>query len=192
MNAQSSSPSPRPRPSAADDDILEEAAKLIVEELIREYGEGIVEGEKDLATEQITEAIGYSDDGYKICRDLESEGWDPDARMVAIFDDVSVHKRRVLDERVKAWVAAEGVTPEFKVGDRVQFYRHNPKVGLYDGEIVKVYPDRAEYVIEVKSLGHVRTGAGVHGLVIPFENCSPLPATQLAQPGATNAEGGGT
>ena len=43
------------------------------------------------------------------------------------------------------------------------------------GEIVKIDAERAEYTVFCAEDGHVRSGQGTYGYVIPYEDVSSVP-----------------
>lgn len=59
-----------------------------IAEWLRELGDD-PDADRDTAIEHVAKAIriGWGD-GYKAARQLENDGWDPDARLVEILDGV--------------------------------------------------------------------------------------------------------
>lgn len=102
-------------------------------------------------TDVIQDAIEF--DGYKLAKELENDGWIPDAGLVDILEGVDSAIHGVVAEKTKLWVADNKITPMFKQGDTVQFYsgwynRKKPQSGKVEvGEIMKVLADTAEYLI---------------------------------------------
>jgi hypothetical protein len=61
----------------------------------------------------------FSDDGYAIARDLERDGWQVDAELVAILDDTANLRRKWYQIARSKWVADEGIVIPFGLGDTV-------------------------------------------------------------------------
>jgi hypothetical protein len=138
---------------------------------------GSVDDEED-SLENLFQALSgaFDWDGYQLARRLEDRFcWSPDARLVEILSDAEHHRYRAHKDAVAAWVAANGATPKFKVGDRVRYrsFHHGPQ----EGEITHVDAAQLRYTVFVAALGHVRKGQGVHGSILEEEQLSLAPET---------------
>lgn len=56
--------------------------------------------------------------------------------------------------------------PTFAVGDKVKALYQRKTV---EGEIARINAEKAEYTVFCESLGHVKTGCGINGLIVGFE-----------------------
>ena len=120
----------------------------------------------------IFSAIEYDDDAYQIAKNLEHAGWDPDTGLVDLLDDVA-HQRHLAHKEIvyRNWILTHGVTAKFVVGDQVTFtFKGKNEIG----EIIRIYPDTAQYTIHCPQHGHVKKGAGTHGHIINFEECTTI------------------
>lgn len=111
----------------------------------------------------------YRGDGYELAKKLESEwGISPNTELVEILNSLDTHIRRACREAEKKWVKDCWITPKYSIGDKVHVSRKNK---IYEGEIVEIRSDLAEYVIFVEELGHVREGeSGTLGAIEHFED----------------------
>lgn len=119
--------------------------------------------------DDIRDAIEHEDDGYKIVRALERDGWSVDRELVDILDDAIFERIEAHKSAVKAWVTTNNVSPKFSVGQRVTFKQRPFDKETVTGEVTKVVDDEATYVVFVESLGHVRNGPGTYGICVPYE-----------------------
>lgn len=155
------------RPTIRDERVLQAAAKELLAEFNKGTGEGLSE---DDALYSIVEAITWEDDGFRICRELENNGWDCDAEMVDIMDNAAAYKYRHHRELLAEWVKENSITPPLCVSARVRFvHRGEQRVGT----IRSINADAAEYTVFCEELGHVREGLGTHGTIVKYEDCWP-------------------
>lgn len=121
--------------------------------------------------EDIFSAIEYEEDSYKIAKSLEYAGWDPDGELVDILDVVGRYRYEAYKDHVyNSWILKHGVIPKFSIGDSVVFAHRGRQE---TGEIIRVYPEMAQYTIHCPQHGHVKKGPGTHGHIINFEECKP-------------------
>lgn len=165
----------RPRPKITDEAILRNAAKALVKSA-KKAEPSLSEENDDEMIDNVVSAIRYEVDGYAICRELESLGWDPDAALVEVFDHAEADKRSVLDKAVLQWVLDTQVTLRFPVGAKIEFFDRSRATRI-TGEILKLDPQRAQYTVFCEALGHVRKGSGVRGVIRNDEDCELLEET---------------
>lgn len=161
----------RPRPKWADQEVVIKAAKRLCEKLVDEIDHFVVQYEEDeeVVLEQVADAIRYEDDGYRICRALDSDGWDVDEDWVRVCSDTRSFKLSVLQDMVQAWVKETGVKSALKVGDRVLF---NDRGGKESSGLIKAIDEaNGRYLIFSEALGHKETGYGTRGVYKDFEEC---------------------
>ena len=164
-----------PRPSQYCDEVTHLTVDKVLKSILKWMYHGNYsppQSEIDDLKEDIFTAIQWDDDGYKIAKNLESAGWDSDGELVDLLDDVARHRYEAHEGLVhREWILKHGVEPKFSVGDKVSF---KYKGGFDVGEVTKIHHSNAKYVIFCEHRGHIRVGAGTHGLVIPFEDCLPV------------------
>ncbi|MBD8088725.1 hypothetical protein IFT48_01950 [Pseudomonas fluorescens] len=110
-------------------------------------------------------------DTFSRARELADEGFDisDDVMQILLDNDFCGDAQA---ELVAQWVTGSNVKPRRKEGDQVSISHKGEKV---KGEITQIQSKSATYVVFVPSLGHVKTGIGTHGLIIPFEEVHALP-----------------
>lgn len=162
-----------PRPSYLSAEVCtlttERVAPKIIQWVCQESGTPSSQ-ELEAIEADIFSAIECDDDAYQIAKNLEHAGWDPDAELVDLLDDVAYQRHLAHKEIVQLnWILAHGVTAKFAVGDQVSFTFKGKKE---TGEIIRIYPDTAQYTIHCPQHGHIKKGAGTHGHIINFEECT--------------------
>ena len=117
----------------------------------------------DLAT-----ALEYAGtDGYEIAKYLDDrKSWNITADMVESFDRASMIEYKLTSDAVKKWVSFYAIASKFKQGDAVEVEVRKTK---YHGEIVSIDTKEAKYTVYIEALGHVKSGQGTVGIVLPFE-----------------------
>lgn len=164
-----------PRPSYLSEEVNSLTTERVVPKIIQwvcQEGGTPSAQELEAIKAEIFSAIEYDDDAYQIAKNLEYVGWDPDADLVNLLDDVA-HQRYLAHKEIVycSWILAYGVTAKFALGDQVSFTFKGKKE---TGEIIKIYPDTAQYTIHCPQHGHVKKGAGTHGHIINFEECTTI------------------
>lgn len=105
------------RPKRNAPDIHATAVRALAVECAGWGGGGNVE-----AWIEILGDISLNDNGFEIAKDLDRyhrvNG--VDAQLVEVLDGASSHLWTAYDDAVRAWVAANNVQPDLRVGDRVQ------------------------------------------------------------------------
>lgn len=135
----------RPRPTR--EDVIDKVAERLADDLMsHESGadrQGMV---SDLA--KLLRDHPHEHDGYRLARELEHDGWDPDAYIVELLDGDPAHQD--LAQAVRAWVKAEGIRPAFGEGDQVRITLRGVKV---QGRVLWVTAAEATYCVHVEGHG---------------------------------------
>lgn len=117
------------------------------------------------ADEQIRGMLkdSWADDGYKLARWMERKcNWSPDTGLVDILEGVEGERFKAHREIVAEWVAGSGRQPTYAMGSAVQYEGAA-------GKIVGVDLKHGTYTVCIPSKGHVETGMGTRGIVVPWE-----------------------
>jgi hypothetical protein len=157
------------RPTIHNEEVVGLAARNLVAKAVRE--DANLEGREDDFLVGVSHAIQYNDDGYDICRSLESDGWEPDAKLVEIMDQAIFEKMEALSTAEQVWAAKEKIVMRFGVREAVTFA---DRTGAWQrGVILSVDERRAKYTVFCEALGHVPQGqSGVSGVILNEEECS--------------------
>lgn len=116
-------------------------------------------------------AIEFTDDPYKIVKNLESQSWEGDRDLIDIMDEIYMLRHEAYNSLIKEWVIQHNIKPEYSVGTLVNFKIRSVS---YKGEIINVDGALGEYVIFSEQYGHVRDENGTQGIRIPFEDVKPV------------------
>jgi hypothetical protein len=142
--------------------------KTKVEKLVKNYlGKDYTEE----ALDQIAEAVEYEMDAFRATKTLDDDGWSGDKALVDMMERIISIKEEALLEAIEKWVADNNIKADIAIGERVKFRSFGKE---YTGEITNIYDKRAEYCIYCEQLGHVKSGNGSHGVIIPFERVATL------------------
>jgi hypothetical protein len=168
------------RPSPNDKEIIKLAVinKLLAEVIrwLKENGdsEDYVVGteEYDNIVEQLVNAVERGSDGYRIARELDSDGWSPDSELVDILENSFGYVRHEVQTASIRWFEATGWKPHAN-GLRVKSNQRGDSKGLI-GTIKASHLD-GRYTVCFPELGHVETGPGSHGLILDHENLEVVP-----------------
>ena len=156
------------RPTRVNVDLKPIAKRIVFESLNGTIATLSMESEyTEDYVEQMIEAMKHSRHlgGYELARYLdEACGWEIDASVVSILDETYWEVQNAVTELVKKWVKGEDIKPLFKVGD---IRKYKDRSGKYDGEILRVEEDVAEYLICVAALGQKKIS--MSGFVVAFE-----------------------
>lgn len=93
--------------------------------------------------------------------------WDINRSLIDVLDDLDsaiFHGER---KAVSDWVKLYAIAPGRSIGEPITFNQNGKEVS---GEISAVDEVRATYTVFCPTDGHVRSGIGVHGYIIPFED----------------------
>lgn len=160
------------RPTLRDQVIIDAVATKLVDVMTIRGGV-----DKATAIKHVGEAIFTMRhaDGYQMTRLLEVRyGWRNCTMNIAealngALDLLYAEVRAKTEE----WVSQYGIKPKNKVGDQVCVNLAQQ----YTGEVVKVFPGEAQYLVMVPELGHVRHGQGTQGLLVNYEDIHAIAAT---------------
>jgi len=173
------------RPSIRDDDVIKVAATRLLDEVITwlETGGDTTDytndaDERERVLEQLCDAISSSSDtdGYQVARQLDSDGWDPDARLVEILDSVAVYLRQEVSRVSVVWFTEQGFTI-IPNGARVKSKKANSGGGEI-GKVIEFHND-GRYTVNFPQLGHKNpddhSASGTSGFIIEHELLEPVP-----------------
>jgi hypothetical protein len=92
----------------------------------------------------------WNEDGFTLAKAFEDKGYSGSAELVYDLDSVSSDARDILAEAEKRWVKENNVKLDLEVGALIVFdaWTKNNE----DGEIVKLYPETAQYGVWCESL----------------------------------------
>lgn len=152
------------RPDGFDPTLRRAAAEKIVGALIQHTL--LEENERADAVESVVKHARYGGDGYDIARQLESDGWCPNAEMVVILDGYASHIGSLRDAAVKEWVIAHGISAPWPDGTRV---RARMSGGMNAGTVTGSDQYRAAYL--VKQDGETNE---TRRFIIPYEACTRI------------------
>lgn len=155
-----------PRPTEHDAAVQEEAARQILPK-VRAWLGSDSDGTDEEIVEDLVNALDNArePDGYRLARELEDEGYDVDAALVEVLD--GMHLQHARDTLVRAWVQKHDIKLTLTVGAKVKARLSWART--VEGEISALYPDTATYCVSVLKEGHVRSGLGTHGYIVPCE-----------------------
>lgn len=110
----------------------------------------------------------YMEDGYELAKTMEKDwGLEVDTELVNVLDGFSNIIHMACSAAERKWVKDCWITPKHVIGDIVTT---KVKGKEYQGTIVEIHNDLAEYVINIPELGHVKKGEmGTQGTVKHFE-----------------------
>lgn len=163
------------RPTLFDDDVTKEVVELVLPKVIQWMGENLDQQELESLRHDLMDSMDHEDEGYQIAKNLEHEACiQPDRELVEILDHASFDRYNVLKEKVKAWVAKEGVVVTQEVDQRVRVkdgYHLRGKVG----KVVRVEPETAEVVVKLDEDTDPRPTSG--GYILPTERLEACTST---------------
>ncbi|WP_158810280.1 hypothetical protein [Beijerinckia sp. L45] len=118
----------------------------------------------DDVVDDLLKVMGSRTDGYDLAKQLERQGYDPDAEPVEILDTADSYVRNAHDDAVKEWVKAEDITLDLPLS-AVVTTRHG------DGPIASLYPETAKYVVAVTPEQRASPGSGY---ILHAEDVTPV------------------
>jgi hypothetical protein len=151
-------PNPPPRPALHSSEVVFRASRRAAGEIIKEWWGEASKADRNHIVDALCQAFSRSiqQDGYAMACYLDRQFlWDPDANLVDILDRGHLYDAH--NAAVREWVAANGITPKFAVGNEVSC-RHG------NGVIVSIYTVSGEYVVEI----------GDKKFVIAYEDVEPV------------------
>lgn len=167
------------RPAYSSEDVLQDAAARFCAEL------GSQEVLTSEAIASMARAIGRASGVFDLAKELERDGWEVDDQMLERLLDADSHRVDAHRAAVAAWVARRRIRPLRNVGSVVSLLHRGARV---EAEIVAIDRDHATYTVCAPSMGHVREGCGVHGIIVPYEQvhdlCPPPEVFDLEAEGA--------
>ena len=110
-----------PRPDSKNnrqirDKIISEIARLIISGWADAGNMDKEDVESDLVS--LFESNSFSDDGYELAKELEDSGWEPDAELVEILDNVGHRaERNIMGIETENWIKKNDIKPELAEGD---------------------------------------------------------------------------
>ncbi|ABM97006.1 hypothetical protein [Methylibium petroleiphilum] len=152
------------RPGRESAAVLTLAAHL----LCADVGSGQCDAE---SVASMARAMRSSYSGFSLARALEGDGWDVDDHLLERLLESDSYRSTAHRAAIAEWVTQRGIKPLREVGEAVSFIYRGATVS---GEIVSIDLPQATYTVFVPSMGHVRAGLGVHGIIIPYEQVHNL------------------
>jgi hypothetical protein len=165
-----------PRPKRFSENVLEETVDLMMPSVMKWFGSS--EDEEEIR-DNIKQVLEFEDDSYQIAKELEDNlYWSVDRELINVLDEVKWRRDEAHKGVVYAWVVQNCVTPKLTLEQKVQF-RHKGRI--LEGIVTKIYESEAKYLVFSEELGHIRSGVGVHGIVLPYEEVDEVmhKATEL-------------
>ncbi len=176
----------QPRPSSTDDDVVEEAAKALMPEILKWMEKEPGDPEEIELLDSLTEAVrdNFPDfDAYKIASDLEhSHYWNADTELVYVLEGLSVS--RIVEARVAKWVTDNAVKPPLDVGARIQWTQGWGQKDVVTGTIVDIRKSEARYIVHEHGKTYLAPHVGkdgktwYSGTLIEYEQATEVPATE--------------
>ena len=139
-----------PRPAEHDDDVIQRAARLLTEDLVKQRPNDFKTEDVDVIVADLVANIGAHTDGYDLAKALEEWGWAVDAELVEILDGASQCIDQAHEETVELWVKRMKLEPAFQVGDHVLV-----DVDTVEMSIREIRRDRGQYIVYSLALGHL-------------------------------------
>lgn len=155
-----STPPVIPRPSRTDKIITKQVAEKLLPDFARWMKTDDAEVDQDDLLSDLIKALGYDDDGYEIARNLDHNGYSPDAELVGILDAAGDYRQNIHAEACKAWVATNNLQPIPL--DAAVRWPDKPAAGV--GIVTKNHLD-GKSTVSFPSLGHTR----VRGYIVEWE-----------------------
>ena len=119
----------------------------------------------------------WSDDGYKIAKELDEKGYEMNSSLVEELDCVSNEGDKLLKEKVREWVKQNDIKLDLSVGTKVKldvWTKNNT-----DGEIVNLRPETAQYIVWTPECLTPKENGG--GWVINFEKIKSVIQPETTQ-----------
>ncbi len=106
----------------------------------------------------------WNDDGFQLAKEFETHGYTGSTLLVDDLDCVNSEAGDILKEAVKKWVKDNDIKLELPIGTKVVFDAWTKNND--EGEIMRVYPETAEYGVWSPSL---KKPKGTSHYIIAFE-----------------------
>lgn len=160
-----------PRPKRFSEGVLEDTVSRIMPSIMKWYGDADADEEDEIRSD-VKSVLEFEDDSYELTKELEdSLHWSVDRKLIDVLDEVGQYRDAAHKDAVYAWVVQNCVTPKIALEQEVQFRFRGKSV---TGIVTQIYENEAAYCVLSKELGHVRTGIGVHGLILPYEDVEAI------------------
>ena len=138
-----------PRPERKSKEIVKQAAEKLADDMVKNWGLPVED--RDLAVDDLSEALRYNEDGYDLARELDGK-YDPDAALVDILDSASHLLSSAHTAACEKWVAESGLKgPE--AGARVLSTKRQ-YLDAGEGIVVRSNTD-GKSTVSFPKLGHV-------------------------------------
>jgi hypothetical protein len=158
-----------PRPSIGSDAIINKVAECLINDMAI-LDPDVSHRDKLIYDVLKTLKIEHDWDGYNLAKTLEDAfHWSCNTELVSILDNADLYRSQHHSACVREWVERNKIAPKLCVGDLCKYLDGKTK---RVGEIVKVDAKHALYLVRFDSLGHVKSGEGTHGLLLPSEKVS--------------------
>lgn len=166
-----------PRPKRDSEDVIRAAAQGLLPAVmgwLKRNGEDDTESERKEVVDQLCHALKWCDhDGYAIAKELDDDGWAPDAALVEVLDDYPIHRNRAHDSLVAAWLPTSGLT-----APAVGSWWTCPRESKHPGHVLSNDHKHGTATLCIPALGHTPNPGlrgGTFGYVIPWEELTPHP-----------------
>ncbi len=150
----------RPRPEFTDEMYI-----ILAEMVAKEYLNITEPNEDEIdCIAAIIEDYG-AEDGFQIGKEMEREGFDIDANIVANLDCIYNDKQDMLYDEIEKWVISDNILPKYSVGNKILCEVFGKET---EGEIVKINKKQAYYNVKTA------TSKENSSYVINFEDVKPI------------------
>jgi hypothetical protein len=168
----------RTRPTGREDIVASAAAAAVLPEVLSWLAdEGAAVPTRAAVAADIMK-VAFSVDGFEAVRRLESIRWTGNGLLVEILDALPLEVDSARRRLEAVWVQTCGIVSPFTIGQAV-FVRTDPfKDDVVDGKIVEIDAKHGYCGVQCASLGHVRSGHGVHCFSMRFEDVSDAPSLE--------------
>ena len=159
------------RPHRNDSATLKKAALAIFPKVVEwlKGNDDYFETDNDYLLEDIVNASFGETDAYQIAKNLDANGWSPDAELVDILDTIFTEQYHAREAAEKQWVKDNGLQAP-NLQSKVTCKGHEPKVPSTAIGIVIQNFESGKSSVYFESLGHVKTGIGTNGTLLPWED----------------------
>lgn len=163
LNASDSTPPPgfykgKPRPYFIDDDVFSSSVDKLLPSVMK-WG-GFPENEIEEVRNDLLFALMTGDP-----ESLEARAARHDTGMEELLEGADYSG--CYERAVKAWIKDNNIVPALPVGQQVKI-KDQQHTEMLDGKICSI-SDHGKYCVMVPAMGHVESGLGTHGIMIPWE-----------------------
>ena len=134
------------RPSSSSREVVKAAADIHAVRMHEKWSEWSAEE----WSEGLARHHAPHKDGYEMAKDMERDGFAPDAEMVSDLDDFSFEVSRAHGDAVRAWVRECGFEPEFAIGQDVDMGDRMGRRERY-GKVSGIRHETAEYEVKTEA-----------------------------------------